>query len=104
MVASFSTSSATYGRPNCITVSETDPEVGSNTANFLSKWNGSALVTSQVYDNGTNIGIGNSSPGAKLDVTGDLRLTNFRTQSATRAVPTTVNDAVDIGSFAFTNG
>ena len=73
MVASFSTSSATYGRPNCVTISETDPKVGSNTANFLSKWNGSALVTSQVYDNGTNIGIGTSSPGAKLDVVGDIR-------------------------------
>ena len=35
---------------------ETDPKVGANTTNYLSKWNGSALVTSSIFDNG-NIGI-----------------------------------------------
>jgi hypothetical protein len=40
---------------------ETDPQVGVNTTNYLSKWNGSALVTGSVYDNG-NIAIGVSDP------------------------------------------
>ncbi len=47
--------------------SETDPQVGANTTNYLSKWNGSALVAGTVYDNG-NVGIGTTSPSAKLDV------------------------------------
>lgn len=49
--------------------SETDPQVGTNTTNYLSKWDGSALVTSTVFDNG-NVGIGTASPGQKLDVSG----------------------------------
>jgi hypothetical protein len=46
---------------------ESDPQVGVNTTNYLSKWNGSALVTSTIFDNG-NIGIGTSSPSAKLTI------------------------------------
>jgi len=48
---------------------ETDPQVGTNTTNYLSKWDGTALVTSSVYDNG-NIGIGTSSPQGLLHVFG----------------------------------
>ena len=46
---------------------ETDPQVGSNTTNYVSKWNGSALVTGTIYDNG-NVGIGASDPKAKLTI------------------------------------
>lgn len=52
------------------TISETDPQVGANTNNYLSKWNGSSLVTSSVFDNGTNVGIGSALPLNKLDVFG----------------------------------
>ncbi len=48
---------------------ETDPEVGTNTINYLSKWDGTALVTSSVYDNG-NVGIGTSAPQGLLHVSG----------------------------------
>jgi hypothetical protein len=42
---------------------------GSGTANYVSKFTDSTtLENSQIYDNGTNIGIGTTSPGAKLDV------------------------------------
>ncbi len=43
-------------------------QIGANTTNYLSKWNGAALVSSQVFDNGTNIGIGTASPLMKLHV------------------------------------
>ncbi|HOY31636.1 MAG TPA: hypothetical protein PKW80_07125 [Bacteroidales bacterium] len=46
---------------------ETDPQVGLNLTNYLSKWDGLSLVTSSVFDNG-NVGIGTSSPAQKLDV------------------------------------
>ena len=46
---------------------------GSGTTNYLSKWtSGTALGNSLVYDNGTNVGIGNISAIAKLHVTGNL--------------------------------
>jgi hypothetical protein len=47
---------------------ESDPQVGANTTNYVSKWDGSSLVTSQLFDNGTNIGIGTASPARKLDI------------------------------------
>jgi hypothetical protein len=53
-----------------VALSETDPQVGTNTTNYLSKWNGSALVNSTVFDNGTNVGIGTTIPSNKLDVFG----------------------------------
>jgi hypothetical protein len=46
---------------------------GSGTANFVSKWSDTdTLTNSLIFDNGTNVGIGNTSPVAKLDVTGTL--------------------------------
>ncbi|HLP19291.1 MAG TPA: hypothetical protein VK174_03285 [Chitinophagales bacterium] len=46
---------------------------GSGTTNQISKWTASnALGNSIVTDNGTNVGIGNSSPGQKLDVVGNI--------------------------------
>ena len=46
---------------------ETDPEVGANTENYLSKWDGTALVTSTIFDNG-NIGIGTNDPSKMLEI------------------------------------
>lgn len=47
---------------------------GSGTTNYVSKWTGtSALGNSQIFDNGTNVGIGLTSPSYKLDVIGDIR-------------------------------
>lgn len=50
---------------------------GSGTTNYVSKWtSSSALGDSLIYDNGTNVGIGTSSPSYKLDVNGTIRGTN----------------------------
>ena len=46
---------------------------GSGTNNYVSKWTGSSSQgNSIIYDNGSNVGIGTSAPGAKLDVNGSL--------------------------------
>ncbi|MCG3167647.1 MAG: hypothetical protein POELPBGB_03441 [Bacteroidia bacterium] len=50
---------------------------GSGTTNYLARWtpNGNTLGIGVTYDNGTNVGISSTSPGAKLDVaSGDIRV------------------------------
>ncbi len=54
--------------------SETDPQVGTNSLNYLSKWDGSALVSSTIFDNG-NVGINTTDPDATLHVNGDAHIT-----------------------------
>lgn len=56
---------------------------GTGTANYLTKWTGSSTVSnSLIYDDGTNVGIGNASPTFKLDVTGTFRSTGAATFSS----------------------
>jgi hypothetical protein len=46
---------------------------GSGTANYVTKWQDANTVTnSQIVDNGTNVGINNTSPKTKLDVNGTI--------------------------------
>ena len=53
---------------------ESDPQVGANTENYVPKWDGSKLISGTVYDNG-NIGIGTNTPGAKLEIAGQVKIT-----------------------------
>jgi hypothetical protein len=47
----------------------TNPITGIGTINYLPKFTGtSALADSLIFDNGTNVGIGTTTPGAKLEV------------------------------------
>jgi len=53
------------------------PFSGSGTTNYVAKWtSGTALGNSQIFDNGTNVGIGTASPAEKLQVNGLVRITN----------------------------
>ncbi|NPA34037.1 MAG: hypothetical protein GXO48_03795 [Chlorobi bacterium] len=58
------------------------PICNSPTSNFLQKWTGVDLCNSIIYDNGTNVGIGTTSPAFKLDVQGTGRFTNTLTIGA----------------------
>lgn len=42
------------------------------TTNYVTKWNGTALANSNIFDNGTNVGIGTATPAYKLDVNGTI--------------------------------
>jgi hypothetical protein len=56
-------------------LAETDPKVGANTTNFLSKWNGTQLVASTVREDAGNVAIGMATPpNAKLQVNGNVIL------------------------------
>ncbi len=48
---------------------------GSGTTNFVAKFTSSTNIgNSQIFDNGTNVGIGTSGPADKLQVNGNIRL------------------------------
>lgn len=55
---------------------ETDPEVGAMNNDSVPRWNGSALVSGAISDNGANIGVGTTTPLAKLQVVGEVRTTD----------------------------
>jgi hypothetical protein len=45
---------------------------GAGTTNYVSKWsNADTIANSQIFDNGTNVGIGTASPSAKLHIVSD---------------------------------
>jgi hypothetical protein len=45
-------------------------EVGANTTGYVPRWDGLALVSGTIYDDGANVGIGTNNPTAKLEVSG----------------------------------
>ena len=63
-----------YVTNNGYLLTESDPQVGSNTTNYVPRWNGSALATGSIFDNG-DVGIGTSSPSEKLEVSGAVKAT-----------------------------
>ena len=63
------------------------------TVNRLAKFDGASDITnSQVFDNGTNVGVGNTSPSAKLDVSGSAIVRGPLTLPATGTATATAGD------------
>ncbi len=63
---------AFVGDGSGLTIVETDPEVGAVDSNYVPRWDGSALVTGTIYDDGNSVGIGTTSPAGMLDVNGPI--------------------------------
>jgi hypothetical protein len=60
---------------NIITTAIGSALTGGST-NYIARWASSTtLTTGSLFDNGTNVGVGNQSPSYKLDVSGDIRST-----------------------------
>jgi hypothetical protein len=77
-----------------LSITETDPKVGSLTTNYLPKWNGTSLANGLLFDNGTNVGLGTTTPGQKLDVNGNIRGTSLYATTFLQTgniLPNTVN-------------
>jgi len=54
---------------------------GSGTANYVSKWTaGTVLGNSQIFDNGTNVGIGTTNPVQRLTVAGQIAINDNNTR------------------------
>lgn len=85
------------------TVAETDPKVGANTTDYLSKWNGSALVSSGIFENALgNVGVGTASPTEKLDVAGNIKATQVCIGADCRSAWPVAGDFMRNGSVAMT--
>lgn len=79
---------------------------GSGTTNYVSKFTASGTIgDSLIYDNGTNVGIGTSTPVHKLDVNGSFQTvgdayfngTNFYLNSSFSFIGNDATDLVSIG-------
>lgn len=83
---------------------ETDPEVGTNTTSFIPRWNGTALVTGLIQDNGSKIGI-NKAPDTEHRLSVLRQATSGFTSSIYSAIrgennaaaSTTINSAGYLG-------
>lgn len=63
---------------------------GTGTINYISKWtSGTAIGNSGIFDNGTSVGIGTTSPGSKFDVTTNALGTTQTNTSGISLVNTT---------------
>lgn len=65
------------GNLSASSINPSNTPQGTGTTNYLARWTSSTtLGTGATYDNGTNVGIGVSSPTQKLHVEGNIRMAN----------------------------
>ena len=74
VLQSDASGNGTWVNPTTLSVTETDPQVSSATTNRIPKWNGTTLTDGLITDNGTNVGIGTTTPADKLHIVGNARV------------------------------
>ena len=99
ILQSDSAGNASWVASTSIAITENDPKVGSLTNNLVPKWNGSSLSNGVIFDDGTNIGIGTSTPSQKLEVSGTTKTTNFQMTNGGGAGKVLQSDASGNGSW-----
>lgn len=86
---------------SALVLSESDPQVGANSTNALSKWDGSALVASGVYESGGNVGVGTASPSYLFEARKDQNVPTY--SATTNATDGTNSGAVHLLTAASNN-
>ena len=86
-----------------VTVSGGVSTCGTVAANYIQKWTGTDLCNSIIYEDNVNfrIGIGTSSPQAKLDISGDLRIQTLSTTIPKNSILVADNTGL-VGALPFT--
>ncbi len=85
----------------------TAPTGTGGTLNYVTKWTGpTAIGDSQIYDNGTRVGIATATPdtNSKLDVNGKVKMTGFQLGSTATAGHILTADADGNGSWQISGG
>ncbi len=77
---------------------------GTGTQNYITKWSGTSnIANSLLFDNGTNIGLGTTTPAYKLDVVGDINITgSFKVNGVNFTGGTTLNGTGFVKAFGTT--
>ena len=74
---------------------------GSGTANYVTKWSDTDTITNSIiYDNGTNVGIGETNPSANLHISGSGDRSIAITSGTSGASTLNLGDSADIDAGA----
>jgi hypothetical protein len=94
-VGSGGVSITTNASTDTITISTAGIVDGSGTTNYVAKWTDTDTIgDSQIFDNGTNVGIGTASPAHKVDVDGGVYADYFQ-------LDTSYSDGAIAGKFSW---
>lgn len=95
LVGSGGVTISTNASTDTITISTAGIVDGSGTTNYVAKWTDTDTIgDSQIFDNGTNVGIGTASPAHKVDVDGGVYADYFQ-------LDTSYSDGAIAGKFSW---
>jgi len=95
LVGAGGVSITTNASTDTITISTAGIIDGSGTTNYVAKWTDTDTIgDSQIFDNGTNVGIGTASPAHKVDVDGGVFADYFQ-------LDTSYSDGAIAGKFSW---